>query len=208
MAAARGSEGDRERDAYGPGSPRPAVNNSRLLLGMTVVFAVMAGLMVLLALVFGDPVPLFVAAAFAGASYLFWYQGSGKLRESLYERVERRARANNGRGGPGRADGGRARGGFGAGPREDWTPPGGEERWGGYYEQRGPGGGRAGPGAAARDGPTDAEAYAALGLDPGADGADVKRAYRKRVKETHPDTGEGDEEAFKEVTEAYEHLTE
>ncbi len=50
--------------------------------------------------------------------------------------------------------------------------------------------------------------YATLGLDPGADQADVKRAYRKRVKETHPDTGDGDEEAFKEVTEAYEHLTE
>ncbi|TSD16253.1 hypothetical protein DP107_03630 [Haloglomus irregulare] len=179
-------------------------------MGMTVVFAVMAGLMVLLALVFGDPVPLFVAAAFGGASYLFWYQGSGKLRQSLYERVEQRARANNGRGGPGRADGGRTRGGFGAGPREDWTPPGGEGRWDGSGEQRGPGGasGRAGARVAARDGLTDAEAYATLGLDPGADQADVKRAYRKRVKETHPDTGDGDEEAFKEVTEAYEHLTE
>jgi hypothetical protein len=193
------------------------VNNSRLLLGMTVVFAGMASLMVLLAVVFADPVPLFVAVAFAGASYLFWYQGSGKLRASLYERVEQRARVNDGRGGPGRADGGRARGrggrgGFGAGPREDWTPPGGEERWEYRYQrqQQGPGGGRgrAGAGAAARDGPTDAEAYATLGLDPSADTAAVKRAYRERVKETHPDTGDGDEEAFKEVTEAYEHLTE
>jgi DnaJ-domain-containing protein 1 len=188
------------------------VNNSRLLLGMTAVFAGLAVLMVVLAAVFRDPVPLFVAAAFGGASYLFWYQGSGKLRESLYERVEQRARANDGRGrgrrAQGRADGGRADG-FGAGPREDWTPPGGEERWQGYYERRGPGGGssRAGARVAARDGPSNAEAYATLGLEPGADEAAVKRAYRQRVKETHPDTGDGDEEAFKEVTEAYEHLT-
>jgi DnaJ-domain-containing protein 1 len=188
------------------------VNNSRLLLGMTAVFAGLAALMVVLAAVFRDPVPLFVAAAFGGASYLFWYQGSGKLRASLYERVEQRARANSGRERRGRADGGRGRrgGGFGAGPREDWDPPGGEERWEYRYQQRGPGGsrGRAGAQVAARDGPTDGEAYATLGLEPGADEADVKRAYRRLVKETHPDTEDGDEESFKEVTEAYEHLTE
>jgi len=184
------------------------VNNSRLLLGMTAVFGGLAVVMLLLAVVFRDPVPLFVALAFGGASYLFWYQGSGKLRASLYERVEQRARANDGRGRRGRADGGR--GGFGAGPREAWTPPGGEERWEyRYQQQRGRSGrrGRAGARAAARDGPTDGEAYATLGLDSGADEADVKRAYRRLVKETHPDTESGDEEAFKQVTEAYEHLT-
>jgi DnaJ-domain-containing protein 1 len=194
------------------------VNNSRLLLGMTAVFAGLAALMVVLAAVFRDAVPLFVAAAFGGASYLFWYQGSGKLRASLYERVERRARANSGRERRGRDAGGRGRrgdrrqgGGFGAGPREDWTPPGGRERWEYRYQQqqRGPGGsrGRAGARVAARDGPTDGEAYATLGLEPGADETDVKQAYRRLVKETHPDTDDGDEEAFKEVTEAYEHLT-
>ena len=36
---------------------------------------------------------------------------------------------------------------------------------------------------------------------------DVKAAYRERVKETHPDSKTGDEEAFKQVNRAYERLT-
>jgi curved DNA-binding protein CbpA len=35
----------------------------------------------------------------------------------------------------------------------------------------------------------------------------VRAAYRDRVKEVHPDTDAGDEEAFKSVTAAYERLT-
>jgi DnaJ-domain-containing protein 1 len=58
------------------------------------------------------------------------------------------------------------------------------------------------------DGPSLAEAYRRLGLEPGADESAVKRAYRERVKEVHPDTESGDQEAFKEVTRAYERLTE
>ena len=185
---------------------------------MAAVFAGMTLLMLVLAAVFRDFIPVFVALAFGAATYFFWYQASGKMRESLYERVERRARTDGQgpRGGRGprqargargaRGDGGR--GGFGAGPREDWTPPGGEERWEYRYQQRRGGRrGRAGAEVAARDGPTDREAYATLGLEPGADESAVKRAYRERAKETHPDTGDGDEDAFKEVTEAYEQLT-
>ncbi|SMO72093.1 J domain-containing protein [Halorubrum cibi] len=47
-----------------------------------------------------------------------------------------------------------------------------------------------------------ADAYAELGLSTDADADAVKRAYRERVKETHPDRG-GDEEAFRRVQEAY-----
>ncbi|MFC5279676.1 J domain-containing protein [Halorubrum rubrum] len=47
-----------------------------------------------------------------------------------------------------------------------------------------------------------ADAYAELGLPTDADADAVKRAYRERVKETHPDRG-GDEEAFRRVQEAY-----
>nr|WP_303650308.1 J domain-containing protein [Halalkalicoccus sp. NIPERK01] len=56
-------------------------------------------------------------------------------------------------------------------------------------------------------GPTRREAYRTLGLDPGAGTGEVKRAYREKVKTTHPDRG-GDEEAFKEVANAYDRLTE
>lgn len=56
-------------------------------------------------------------------------------------------------------------------------------------------------------GPTRREAYRTLDLDPGAETEEIRRAYRKKVKTTHPDRG-GDEAAFREVTTAYERLTE
>jgi hypothetical protein len=46
------------------------------------------------------------------------------------------------------------------------------------------------------------EAFAVLGLQAGASEADVRRAYREKVKEAHPDHG-GDEDEFKRVREAY-----
>ena len=42
-----------------------------------------------------------------------------------------------------------------------------------------------------------------LGLPHGADEEAVRRAYRRRVKEVHPDQG-GDEEEFQRVQEAYD----
>ncbi|MES3160859.1 MAG: J domain-containing protein [Halorubrum sp.] len=45
-------------------------------------------------------------------------------------------------------------------------------------------------------------AFAELGLSTDADANEVKRAYRERVKQTHPDHG-GDEAAFKRLQEAY-----
>ena len=45
-------------------------------------------------------------------------------------------------------------------------------------------------------------AFAELGVTPGATLDEVNRAYRRRVKEVHPDQG-GDEEAFRRVREAY-----
>ena len=45
-----------------------------------------------------------------------------------------------------------------------------------------------------------------LGVKPGATEEEVKKAYRKKAVETHPDKG-GKEEDFKKITEAYEILT-
>ncbi|WP_241686178.1 J domain-containing protein [Halorubrum amylolyticum] len=47
-----------------------------------------------------------------------------------------------------------------------------------------------------------AAAFAELDVATDADADEVKRAYRERVKETHPDQG-GDEESFRRVREAY-----
>ena len=57
-----------------------------------------------------------------------------------------------------------------------------------------------GPTAGGRD--PVAAAFAELDVATDADAAEVKRAYRERVKETHPDQG-GDEESFRRVREAY-----
>lgn len=46
------------------------------------------------------------------------------------------------------------------------------------------------------------DAFAELGVPAGASVEEVRRAYRRRVKEVHPDQG-GDEDAFRRVREAY-----
>ncbi len=48
--------------------------------------------------------------------------------------------------------------------------------------------------------------YEVLGLKKGANASEIKKAYRTLAKELHPDKG-GDENAFKEVSEAYEVLS-
>jgi hypothetical protein len=45
-----------------------------------------------------------------------------------------------------------------------------------------------------------------LGVRPGASPDEVRAAWRRRARATHPDRG-GDEEAFSEVLEAYRRLT-
>lgn len=57
------------------------------------------------------------------------------------------------------------------------------------------------------DAPSAAAAREILGVDADADDEEIRRAYRRRVKETHPDLG-GSEAAFRRVRRAYERLTE
>lgn len=48
--------------------------------------------------------------------------------------------------------------------------------------------------------------YNILGVDKGSSADDIKRAYRKKAHEFHPDKGNGNAEKFKEVNEAYQVL--
>lgn len=175
------------------------VERSPLVIGLAAVFAGMTVLLVVLAAVFRDVVVLLIALPFAAATYFFWQHASGRLRERI-RRQAAAARAANER---------EERGGFGAGARFD---EGARTRFGREARQgRARAGGRTGAGQRidpnAASGPTRREAYETLGLDPGADETEVRRAYRETVKEVHPDRG-GDETEFKEVTQAYERLTE
>jgi len=181
------------------------VQYERLTKGIAAVFGVLTAVLTVVGIL-SSPAVLFLALMFGASTYLMYYHLSGKMAASVYERVERRA-----------ATGGR--GGFGAGPREEWEPPRdgrarraaervrqerarrqqarGAQQRAGRRRQR----------VQRRSGPSPAEAYDRLDLDPSADESAVKAAYRERVKEAHPDTDSGSEREFKRVQAAYETLT-
>ena len=180
----------------------------RLTTGLAVVLGALTVVLTVLGLV-TSPAVLFLAATFGMATYFVYYHASGKMANRLYRRVEQQARV----------DGGRRR--RGAGPREEWTPP----RDGQTAREAGAGGTRRGRrqqqrrtrqrrrqhadrAPSASNSMSAAEAYRRLDLDPDADDDRVKAAYRKKVKDVHPDTDGGDEESFKQVKEAYERLSE
>jgi hypothetical protein len=194
------------------------VNRSRLVAVLGTVFAALA-VFLGIAGVAVEPLLLLLAVPFGVVAYFMWYQASGRLVERVYAGVEGAARVDEGRrppGGDGARGGQGGRGGFGAGPREEWDPAGEWARRERVSDPRG--GGRRGGRQRRRQrqrrraprtngGPTAAEAYDILGLDPEADQGAVRRAYRERVKTAHPDTDEGSEEEFKRVNAAYERLS-
>ncbi|WP_193597378.1 J domain-containing protein [Microbacterium sp. YJN-G] len=55
------------------------------------------------------------------------------------------------------------------------------------------------------DGPLSASAYEVLGVDPAVDDDELRRAYRLRLRQTHPDTG-GDAALFIRVQRAWENI--
>lgn len=178
------------------------MDRSPLVVGLAAVFAGMTVMLIVLAAVFRDPVVAFLSVPFAAATYLFWYHASGRIREGIHERARRQRAKREARA----AQDDRERDGFGAGPRFGGGPrsrtaretrTGQQARAGGRTAR----GQRVDAGAISRR-----EAYRTLGLEQGADEATVRRTYREQVKDVHPDRG-GDEEAFKELTRAYERLT-
>jgi hypothetical protein len=59
--------------------------------------------------------------------------------------------------------------------------------------------------AVPRERPVQSSPWALLELEPGASSLEIKRAYRKRALETHPDQG-GDADSFRQLHRAYEKL--
>ena len=208
--------------------------HERLITGVAAVLGAIAVVLAIVG-VAGSPIAFPVAIAFAAAAILMYDQLSGRMAARVYRRVEQHARvadADRGDGGnrrrrrAQRASSGRARGGFGAGPREDWTPPrdgatvgeaaGASRRQNARRSRqrgshRGSNGRQNGAGTTSArkrsDGPSATAAYRRLGVEPGADEETITAAYRRKVKEVHPDTPTGDEETFMKVKAAYERLT-
>jgi DnaJ-domain-containing protein 1 len=195
------------------------VDRDRLVLGLAAVFAGLTTLLVVTAFV-RQPFLLLVALPFAATTYFLWFHASGRLAERAREQRDaaERAAANGGSAG-GRQDP------FGrdGDPRERARTNRDAARERARGRRAGPGatGGRAGPRGNRRRGRREGatagarvdpagisreEALQTLGVDADADSAEIKRAYREKVKETHPDSATGDEEAFKRVSKAYERL--
>ncbi len=187
------------------------MTNRTILVGMAATFVGLTALLVVAGIVV-NPLLLAVAVPFGAVAYLLWYHASGKLRDRVRreaaaasaterERARQRARAASNRrdayrtAGAGAAGSGRG-GGTGRGGGRAWNGagPGPEHGTSGDPRDRAP----------RTDVMTEREAYETLGLDPTADGDAIRTAYRDRVKRVHPDGADGDEEAFKELTEAYE----
>ncbi|USZ72592.1 J domain-containing protein [Natronosalvus halobius] len=197
------------------------MQRSPIVLLVAALFAGMTALLVIGSFVSRSPIPFVVAVPLGATAYFMYYHGSGKLLERLRRREVRGRQRQRER--TRRARGDRDHGSFGAGPRARGGPRTRAEREarfgagiGGARTEPGPGTGASstawrdgGPRerVSASNGPTTAEARSVLGVDPTADQATIKRAYRERVKDVHPDRG-GDEAEFKRVTAAYDRLRE
>jgi DnaJ-domain-containing protein 1 len=186
----------RRRDAYGVPNLTPTVDRDTLVLGLAAVFAGISMLLVVLGFAY-QLFLLVVAVPFVVATYLMWDHASGRFEARIRQERTRnraRARANDASRGPNDFRG------FGPGRRSAAGDTGGAGGRGTGRRSR-----RVDPSTANR--PSAREAYRTLGLDPSATASDVKDAYRRKVKEVHPDTESGSEEAFKRVNRAYERLS-
>lgn len=162
------------------------MDRDQFVLGLAAVFAGLTTLLVVAALA-RQPFLLVVAIPFAATTYLLWYHATGRLAARV---AESESRSETRRQRPFQAGpGGRRR-----------QPRGGRRRRAGARS--------AGPSAGMDRGPSRDQAYRTLDLSPDASDEAVRRAYREKVKQVHPDTESGDEEAFKRVNRAYEQLTE
>jgi hypothetical protein len=131
------------------------VHRTRLVTGLAAGFGLMTAIFVVGGVAL-SPALFLLALVFGGVTYVLYRHATGRLMGRVYRGVQRQAATEG-------ADAGR--GGFGAGPREEWTPPRDRKRRRRQRARRE----RRPTGGAPRRGPSTREAYGALGLAPGAD---------------------------------------
>lgn len=173
------------------------MQRSRFIVALAAAFGAMTVALAVAGVLYNLAI-LAVAAVFGVVTYLLWMHGTGRLAARVYRRVERQAATN---GGPSGAAGARRQDPTGRGRRsrraESRRTAGRERR----ANARRPN--RPDPETMSRR-----EASRVLGVEAGADQETIKRAYRERVKDVHPDAADGDTQAFKRVRNAYERLEE
>ncbi len=148
-----------------------------------------------------NPAILAPAALFGVVTYFLWMHASGRLAARIYRRVEQRAAANGGRSTGRDPDGSDRRG--RARRRRAERIRGRRARR--ERTRRTNGGPRSRPEDVSM---ARKEAREVLGVGPDTDQERIKEVYRERVKDVHPDSEDGDREAFKRVQDAYETLRE
>ena len=202
------------REAYIHGRPIDPVANRTILVGMAATFVGLTALLVVAGVVV-NPLLLAVAVPFGAVAYLLWYHASGKLRDRVRreaagadaaERARARQRARAAEHRRGGASGARANGDAWNGNAGGWNANGaGRAGSSGGPHDRGPSGDPRDR-APSSGRMSERAAYETLGLDATASQDAVRSAYRERAKRLHPDSDGGDEEAFKQLNEAYEVL--
>lgn len=161
------------------------MNRSPIPLGIAAVLAGTTAIMGVLGVVY-NPILLAAALPFAGAAFVVWQHATGRLGVRRLGPADARRRARR------RGDATHARG----RPGPDRPGTGSRRR-----RRRGR------PSRTRRADRDRAAAARVLDVAPDADDEAVRRAYRERVREVHPDAPDGDLAAFREVREAYERLT-
>lgn len=195
------------RDAYSHPFAIVGVNRKTIVVGLAATMGGLTAFMVMVGVVF-SPFFFLLALPFGGATYVMWHHATGRLdftrtrgeaaggtrfQEGRNVSVNRATRSDQKRHSPGDQWGPR-------GPSTEWNRSKAEGGWTkrGSKEQNTPR--RTGPRLSSQ------EARRILGVETESSISDLKAVYRRRVKEVHPDTESGSEEAFKRVNRAYEAL--
>lgn len=180
------------REPYGRPSPMPPVHRETIVVGLAAVMGGMTAFMLVVAVVV-SPFFFLLSVPFGGAAYVMWQHATGRLafdraRASPLGGVRfgpespedpRRTRTKRSR----RAERNRSRA-----HQSNGTTSGSGTPMGNRLSKR--------------------EAVQTLGIEPDASTGAIRRAYRRRAKEAHPDTDSGSSEEFKRVNRAYERLRE
>ena len=169
-----------------------SVHREAIVVGLAAVMGGMTAFMLVVAVVV-SPFFFLLSVPFGGATYVMWQHATGRLSFDQ-ARVSTVGGVRFGPEGPEGTRGQRA--------ERDRRAERNRRR---AYQSNGTG---AGSGTQRGNHPSKREAFQTLGIEPDASADAIRHAYRRRVKESHPDTDSGSREEFKRVNRAYERLRE